>query len=109
MAVPEFPNGERRFCHPISRRVLLSSRLGFGSGRSYAADGPLEVIERFRDEEPAPQVRALRSEIEKLLECGTSEEEWSQIWLEDGEVSHDPRVDRIALSEWFHHVYVALA
>ena len=64
------------------------------------ADEPIEVVERFRDVEPAEVAEALRSEIVTLLESGATEEDLSGIWLGDAGAYYDPAYDEISVREW---------
>jgi hypothetical protein len=72
------------------------------------ADEPIEVVERFRDLEPAEVAEALRSEIVTLLESGATEEDLSGIWLGDAGAYYDPAYDEISMREWLLSIVAAL-
>jgi CdiI immunity protein len=73
------------------------------------ADEPIEVVERFRDLEPAEAVEALRAEIVALLESGATEEDLSRIWLGDAGAYYDPAYDEISMRDWLLSIVEALA
>jgi hypothetical protein len=72
------------------------------------ADEPIEVVERFRDLEPAEVAEALRAEIVTLLESGATEEDLSGIWLGDAGAYYDPAYDEISMREWLLSIVAAL-
>jgi hypothetical protein len=73
------------------------------------ADDPIEIVERFRDSEPAEVAEALRAEIVTLIESDATEEDLSRIWLEDAGAYYDPAYDEITMRKWLLNIVEVLA
>lgn len=72
------------------------------------AGEPIEVVESFRDSEPADVVQALHTEIVALLASAATDEDLARIWLDDAGAYYDPEFDDITARQWLTDVAGAL-